>query len=87
MNGSNLEQWIKDQNLLKQALTHSSYANEGFRKEAHNERLEFLGDSVLQLVVTEWLYDHNSQWTEGQLSQGRAAIVCEATLAEAALNL
>ncbi len=82
-----LSQWIKDQNLLKQALTHSSYANEGFRKESHNERLEFLGDSVLQLVVTEWLYTNNLRWTEGQLSQGRAAIVCEATLAEAADNL
>lgn len=87
MNRSYLSQWINDQNLLKQALTHSSYANEGFRKESHNERLEFLGDSVLQLVVTEWLYHHNSHWTEGQLSQGRAAIVCEATLAEAALNV
>ena len=87
MSRNDLEQWINDQNLLKQALTHSSYANEGFRREAHNERLEFLGDSVLQLVVTEWLYAHNNQWTEGQLSQGRAAIVCEATLAEAAYNL
>ncbi|OLZ09683.1 ribonuclease III [Sulfobacillus thermosulfidooxidans] len=87
MNSNYLSQWVKDQNLLKQALTHSSYANEGFRKETHNERLEFLGDSVLQLVVTEWLYHHNSHWTEGQLSQGRAAIVCEATLAEAATNL
>lgn len=87
MSLNDLSQWIKDQNLLKQALTHSSYANEGFRKETHNERLEFLGDSVLQLVVTEWLYANNMRWTEGQLSQGRAAIVCEATLAEAAGNL
>ncbi|WP_430626653.1 ribonuclease III [Sulfobacillus thermotolerans] len=87
MNPNDLSQWVKDQNLLKQALTHSSYANEGFRKETHNERLEFLGDSVLQLVVTEWLYTNNARWTEGQLSQGRAAIVCEATLAEAAANL
>lgn len=87
MSLNDLSQWITDQNLLKQALTHSSYANEGFRKETHNERLEFLGDSVLQLVVTEWLYTNNMRWTEGQLSQGRAAIVCEATLAEAAGNL
>lgn len=87
MSLNDLSQWITDQNLLKQALTHSSYANEGFRKETHNERLEFLGDSVLQLVVTEWLYANNMRWTEGQLSQGRAAIVCEATLAEAAGNL
>lgn len=79
-----LAEWVTDPELLKQALTHSSYANEGYRKEAHNERLEFLGDSVLQLVVTDWLYSQNPSWSEGQLSQGRAAIVCEPTLAEAA---
>ncbi|MCL5972772.1 MAG: ribonuclease III [Firmicutes bacterium] len=84
---SNLETWVKSAPLLRQALTHSSYANEGVRKEAHNERLEFLGDSVLQLVVTEWLFEHNPSWSEGQLSQGRAAIVCEPTLAEAAVRL
>lgn len=84
---SNLETWVKSAPLLRQALTHSSYANEGVRKEAHNERLEFLGDSVLQLVVTEWLFEHNPSWSEGQLSQGRAAIVCEPTLAEAAMRL
>lgn len=82
-----LDRWIKSPDLLRQSLTHSSFANEGFRKESHNERLEFLGDSVLQLVVTEWLYERNPQWSEGQLSQGRAAIVCEETLAEAAITL
>lgn len=82
-----LSQRIHDRDLLRQALTHSSYANEGYRKEVHNERLEFLGDAVLQLVVTDWLFNKNTQWTEGQLSQARAAIVCEATLAEAAEHL
>lgn len=82
-----LSDTIHDGALLRQALTHSSYANEGYRKEIHNERLEFLGDAVLQLVVTEWLFEKNPLWSEGQLSQARAAIVCEATLAEAATNL
>jgi ribonuclease-3 len=81
-----LESYIHDAQLLRQALTHSSYANEGYRKELHNERLEFLGDAVLQLVVTEWLYQQNPHWSEGQLSQARAAIVCEQTLAEAAIH-
>ncbi len=87
MSEGGLEGWVARPDLLRQALTHSSYANEGVRKEVHNERLEFLGDSVLQLVVTEWLFTNNPNWTEGQLSQGRAAIVCEATLAEAAISL
>ncbi len=87
MSAGDLEGWVSEPERLRQALTHSSYANEGVRKEAHNERLEFLGDSVLQLVITEWLFMQNPNWTEGQLSQGRAAIVCEATLAEAAAGL
>lgn len=87
MAGNSLDAFVKDPDLLRLALTHSSFANEGVRKEGHNERLEFLGDAVLQLIVTEWLYRYNEQWTEGQLSQSRAAIVCEETLAEAAQNL
>ncbi|MCY0898622.1 MAG: ribonuclease III [Firmicutes bacterium] len=87
MSPVSLSDRIRDSRLLRQALTHSSYANEGYRKEIHNERLEFLGDAVLQLVVTEWLYQHHPEWSEGQLSQARAAIVCEATLAEAATAL
>ncbi|MDA8204787.1 MAG: ribonuclease III [Thermaerobacter sp.] len=78
---------ITNADLLRQALTHSSYANEGYRQDIHNERLEFLGDAVLQLIVTEWLYTQHPDWAEGHLSQARAAIVCEATLAEAAQSL
>lgn len=78
---------ISNPDLLRHALTHSSFANEGYRQEIHNERLEFLGDAVLQLVVTDWLYQKHLGWSEGQLSQARAAIVCEATLAEAAQAL
>jgi ribonuclease-3 len=80
----NLSDRITNAALLRQALTHSSFANEGYRQETHNERLEFLGDAVLQLVVTDWLFQQHAGWSEGQLSQARAAIVCEATLAEAA---
>ncbi|MBX5466236.1 MAG: ribonuclease III [Firmicutes bacterium] len=82
-----LSDWVQDPQLLRLALTHSSFANEATHREAHNERLEFLGDAVLQLVVTEWLYRHNPQWSEGQLSQSRASVVCEATLTEAAQRL
>lgn len=82
-----LSEWVRDSSLLRLALTHSSFANEATNRQEHNERLEFLGDAVLQLVVTEWLYRHNPQWSEGQLSQSRAAVVCEATLAEAAQRL
>lgn len=82
-----LEKWVDASRLLQEALTHSSYANESSRRYTHNERLEFLGDAVLQLVVSEWLFEQNPQWTEGQLSQARARIVCEATLAEAADKL
>ena len=84
---SSLTAWVANPQLLHQALTHSSYANEGQRRQPHNERLEFLGDSVLQLIVTEWLYRSNPAWSEGRLSQARAAIVCEPTLAEAAERL
>lgn len=87
MESLRLSDRITKPDLLRQALTHSSYANEGYRQDIHNERLEFLGDAVLQLVVTEWLYEQHTDWAEGHLSQARAAIVCEATLAEAAQSL
>ncbi len=87
MAGISLTERITSADLLKQALTHSSFANEGVRQGIHNERLEFLGDAVLQLIVTEWLYTQHENWSEGRLSQARAGIVCEATLAEAAHSL
>jgi len=66
--------------LLERALTHSSYANE--RKLAHgsNERLEFLGDSVLGFVTAEWLHMNYPDKTEGELTKMRAAAVCESAL-------
>ena len=71
---------IKDKELLLRALTHSSYSNE------HNclnyERLEFLGDAVLELTSSEFLFAHYPKLTEGQLTKLRASIVCEPTLAQ-----
>lgn len=68
--------------LLKQALTHSSYANERHKKAfSDNERLEFLGDAVLEAVSSEFLYLHYPDMSEGDLTRLRAGMVCEPTLA------
>ena len=73
---------FKNEQLLKQALTHSSYANEKhLKKLSDNERLEFLGDAVLEVVSSEFLFQNYPELTEGQLTKLRASIVCEATLA------
>ncbi|WP_330588170.1 ribonuclease III [Anaerosporobacter faecicola] len=70
-----------DSKLLRQALTHSSFANEKrLDKLANNERLEFLGDAVLELVTSEYLFKNNSKMHEGDLTKLRASIVCEQTL-------
>ncbi|MBP3964550.1 ribonuclease III [Paenibacillus lignilyticus] len=68
--------------LLRQAFTHTSYVNE-HRQTAmeHNERLEFLGDAILQLTVSEFLYKTFPERPEGQLTRMRASIVCEPSLA------
>jgi ribonuclease-3 len=78
----------KDKGLLKQAFTHRSYINEnrGTRLE-HNERLEFLGDAVLELVVTDFLYRTYPAKPEGELTTYRSALVNAITLAEVASNL
>ncbi len=73
---------FRDESLLKQALTHSSYANEHHMpKLSDNERLEFLGDAVLEIVSSEFLYLNYTDLNEGKLSRLRASIVCEPTLA------
>ena len=73
---------FNDEQLLKQALTHSSYANEKHMKKlSDNERLEFLGDAVLELTSSEVLFADYPNRTEGQLTKLRASIVCEPTLA------
>ena len=74
--------------LLQNALTHSSYANERWHDGLRsNERLEFLGDSVLGMVVAEYLYQNFPDRPEGELTRMRADMVCEASLAEVAAKL
>ncbi len=77
-----------DLNLLLHALTHSSYANEmRLEKEKNNERLEFLGDAVLELVTSEYVYNEYPGLSEGDLTKLRASIVCEQTLSACARDL
>ena len=77
-----------DRSLLENALTHSSYANENKQKgEASNERLEFLGDSVLGMVVADHLFRSHPDMPEGELTRTRAALVCEESLVEVAQAL
>ncbi len=79
---------FKNKDLLIQAFTHRSYLNEnpGFYLD-HNERLEFLGDAVLELVVTEYLYQNYSNKTEGELTSWRAALVNANILSKIASEL
>ena len=73
---------FKNQELLQQALTHSSYSNEVKCAGGEDyERLEFLGDAVLELSVSEYLYAHNPSMYEGNMTKLRASLVCEPTLA------
>lgn len=76
---------FNDKNLLKQAFTHRSYLNENRSiKLEHNERLEFLGDAVLELVITDYLYHKYPDKPEGELTAYRSALVNSNTLASAA---
>ena len=70
---------FKNPLLLETALTHTSYANEAKHGVQHNERLEFLGDSVLSIVVADYLFTHKNM-PEGELTRMRASLVCEAAL-------
>lgn len=73
---------FQNEHLLVQALTHSSYANEKHMKKlSDNERLEFLGDAVLEIISSDFLYKNYPQKPEGELTKLRASIVCEPTLA------
>ncbi|WP_418790091.1 ribonuclease III [Phosphitispora sp. TUW77] len=73
---------------LCQALTHSSYAHENRSVEMeHNQRLEFLGDAVLELVISDYIYRKYPQYPEGVLTKIRAGIVCEPSLAKVAGSL
>lgn len=76
-----------DLELVNQALTHPSYLYEGGGNEEHNQRLEFLGDAVVGLIVGQYLFRKYPQKSEGELTKMRATVVCEASLAEGAQSL
>lgn len=79
---------FNDKSLLKKALTHPSYSNEhGNDKNDNNQRLEFLGDAVLELIITNQLYIDYSKDDEGKLTNKRANIVCEENLSKVALDI
>ena len=82
-----IEYKFKNIKLLKNALTHSSYANESKHGEKSNERLEFLGDSVLSIVVSDYIFKNCPNYPEGDLSKLRAALVCEKTLSKFARTI
>ena len=71
---------FKDPSLLTEALTHSSYAHEQHNNMKNNERLEFLGDAVLSIVVSDYIYKHCPDRPEGELTKLRASLVCEKSL-------
>ncbi len=73
---------FKNLELLNLALTHSSYSREMDEKISHNERLEFLGDAVLELASSTYLFEHFQDFSEGELTKSRASIVCQPILAK-----
>ncbi|MBR4768336.1 MAG: ribonuclease III [Lachnospiraceae bacterium] len=79
---------FRDKSLLVHALTHSSYVNEhGLRKQDCNERLEFFGDAILEMIASRHLYQKYPEFMEGELSKRRANCVSERGLAKAARSL
>lgn len=78
---------IKDKYLLQRALTHRSYLNEHSEVIEDNERLEFLGDAVLDFLVADWVYHHFPEMAEGELTKLRSALVKTEQLAEFARQL
>ncbi|SER05588.1 ribonuclease-3 [Gracilibacillus ureilyticus] len=83
-----LDIFFKDEKLLRQAFTHSSYVNEHRKKKlSDNERLEFLGDAVLELGVSQYLFREFKDMAEGDLTKLRASIVCEPALVKFAEDL
>ena len=83
-----IEYKFKDNSLLRLALTHSSFANEHkLGKNEYNERLEFLGDAALDLIVSRHIYKKFPELPEGELSKLRASVVCEGSLAKKAREI
>ena len=77
---------FRDPSLLERALTHSSYANECKQKTECNERMEFLGDAVLSIIVADHIF-HKFHLAEGDLTKIRASLVCEKSLFEFARKI
>ena len=85
---SSLNYDFMDNELLETSLTHTSYANEhDIHESKSNERLEFLGDSIISLVVSEYLYNKYPFYPEGELTKIRAKVVCEKSLSYAAKKI
>ena len=88
MNLENFEKNIgytfKNKELLKTALTHTSYAHD--KKIESNEKLEFLGDSILEFVTSEYLYKNYKKLKEGEMTKVRATVVCEESLYRIAIK-
>lgn len=83
-----IEYTFNNKNYLRLALTHSSYANEKhMAKTAYNERIEFLGDAVLELVSSDYLYNNYPDMMEGDMTKLRAKLVCEESLAASAREI
>lgn len=83
-----LDYTFKNKTILKKSLTHSSYANEhGDDLNAHNQRLEFLGDAILEIVVSEKLFEDFEDDDEGRLTTKRANLVCEENLSKVAYDI
>lgn len=78
---------VNSEELINNAFIHSSYVNESNRKLEDNERLEFMGDAVLQICVTERLYKYKERLSEGNMTLFRAKLVCEEALASYSLEL
>ena len=80
-----LQYIFNDISLLKTALTHKSYAYEGVSKakKKYNERIEFLGDAILEHIISDLLYNHKPEFSEGDMTKIRASIVCEKSLTKA----
>ena len=74
----NIEYTFKNKELLKTALTHTSYAHEN--KVESNEKLEFLGDAILEFIVSDYLYQNYKKLKEGEMTKVRATVVCEDSL-------
>ncbi len=84
----NIGYCFQNEKLLKNALTHSSYANEKHWKyKTNNERLEFLGDAVLELISSEFIFRNHPHMVEGKMTKMRASLVCEMSLSEAAREI